>query len=141
LILEARKCRALPFIPPPLISHPVHPTWLFPGIYEPNSFGLESNDHKHSVLKLLQNWEDLWQKYALVVAWPAALGFLGIFFNLVLNRRNPHLKEINSILNALVLASLVPLWFVTISPDYRFAAIAQFLGIFNLILAIQIQKK
>jgi hypothetical protein len=141
LILEARKCRALPFIPPPLISHPVHPTWLFPGIYEPNSFGLESNDHKHSVLNLLQNWEDLWQKYALVVAWPAALGFLGIFFNQVLNRRKPHLKEINSILNALVLASLVPLWFVTISPDYRFAAIAQFLGIFNLVLAIQIQKK
>jgi hypothetical protein len=141
LIFDARKCRALPFIPPPLISHPVHPTWLFAGIYEPNSFGLHSNYHKHSVLGLLQNWEDLWQKYALIVAWPAALGFMGVFLNLVLNRRKPHLKEINSTLNALVLASLVPLWFVTISPDYRFAAIAQFLGIFNVTLLLQIQKK
>lgn len=129
LIFEARKCRALPFIPPPFIKHPVHPTWLFPGIYEPNSFGLHTTPQQGFIFKALQSWEVLWQKHALIVAWPAALGSIGIFFSFLIKRKKPETAVILAFLNALIAASLVSLWFVSLSPDYRYAAISQFLGV------------
>lgn len=130
LILEARKCRALPFIPPPFIRHPIHPTWLFPGVYEPNAFGLHTIVQEGFVFKALQTWENLWQKYALIVAWPAALGSVGLLFALFIKRRNPDVLMLIRVLSALIVASLVSLWFVSLSPDYRYAAISQFLGVF-----------
>ena len=130
LIFEARKCRALPFIPPPFIRHPVHPTWLFPGVYEPNSFDLHTIVQEGFAFKALQSWEDLWQRYALIVAWPAALGSVGILFAWFIKRRNPDITMLTRVLSALIAASLVSLWFVSLSPDYRYAAISQFLGVF-----------
>jgi len=141
LIFESRKCRALPFIPPPFISRPIHPTWLFPGIYEPNSFGLQTNEPTGFLLTNLQKWENLWQKYALIVAWPGALGVFGVFFTIFLKRKEDNFFVLYAVLNSLIVSSLVSLWFVTISPDYRFASIAQFLGILFIVSGLTILSK
>jgi hypothetical protein len=130
LIISTRVCRALAFVPPPFISHPVHATWLFDGIYEPNDFGLVSKKLKSPITDFMDGWLDLWVKYALIVAWPALLGLIGtILLPIISKLRHSPNYITNRPLVILVWSNLLTLVAMTPSPDFRYAAIAQFFGI------------
>ena len=139
LILEARKCRALPFLPPPLINHPVHPTWLANGIYQPNQFALVPQKVSLPYIGLLSSWEKLWQKYALIVAWPGALGLFGTLIFAFYSRKNTKSSAylLGMILIVLVWSTLLPLSVIALAPDYRYAATAQFVGIIGVGIFLQ----
>jgi hypothetical protein len=139
LILEARKCRALPFLPPPLIDHPVHPTWLANGIYQPNEFALAPQRVALPFIGLLTSWEKLWQKYALIVAWPGALGLFGTLILGFFSRKKTGTSSylLGRILIVLVWSTLLPLSVIALAPDYRYAATAQFVGIIGVGVFLQ----
>lgn len=139
LILEARKCRALPFLPPPLINHPVHPTWLANGIYQPNEFALSPQKVALPFIGLLSSWEKLWQKYALIVAWPGALGLFGTLILGIIPRGRTKTSSflLGKILIVLVWSTLLPLSVIALAPDYRYAATAQFVGIIGVGMFLQ----
>ena len=135
LIVSTRVCRSLAFVPPPFISHPVHPTWLFNGIYQPNDYSLVSRNFESPILDFMDSWLNLWVKYALIVAWPALLGLIGtILLPIVSKMRRPQSIGTDKPLIFLVWSNLLTLVAMTFSPDYRYAAIAQFFGIVCILL-------
>lgn len=143
LILSTRVCRSLAFVPPPFISHPIHPTWLFDGIYEPNDFSLSSKNLKSPIMDLMDWWLNLWVKHALIVAWPALLGLIGtILLPIISKLRHAQSRGTDKPLIFLVWSNLSTLVAMTFSPDYRYAAIAQFFGVACILLfSILLYKK
>jgi hypothetical protein len=143
LIISTRACRALSFVPPPFISRPVHPTWLFDGIWGPNDFGLVAKEFKSPIFDFMDWWLNLWIKHALIVAWPALLGLIGTILLPIVSRLRPlRISSSGRPLVFLVWSNLLTLIAITFAPDYRYAAIPQFFGIvYILLFVVMVYKK
>lgn len=131
IIMQARMCRTQPFMPPPFSPGPIHPTWNANGIYQPNEFDLVSNPPFKELASAMRIWQSLWTHNTNKVAWPGKLWLIGTISLLIIlfidQKRDKFFQlALYQLLSTSLIISLIAL---APSPDFRYAAISQLIGL------------
>lgn len=126
-IVEAHICRGAPYLPPPLASSAGPHNWVITTIEQPNPSGL-SLAAPVMVRQPLVAWAALWTARSGFLAWPGLLGLVGTLSLIAIGRwkrdRSPRL-----VLAAVMWGTLLPFAGWTVLTDFRYAAVAQLIGV------------